>query len=117
MAKKQKEKERLGTSKRLAERITSVMYNLDSDCRFAQLNTEILEKQTPKKMALMYELINGGLEQLFSTIQGGSFDIGFVIGYATGQISDVPDRRFKAAVEEAKKLIMDRGALPEIKNP
>jgi len=117
MAKKQKEKGRLGTSKRLAERIRSALNNLDSDCRFTQLNTEILEKQTPEKMALMYKLINGGLEQLFCTIQGGSFDIGFVMGYAAAQISDVPDRRFKAAIEEAKKLIMDREALPEMKNP
>ena len=108
---KEKKKGKLRISKRLAERIQRIAGKFDSDCKFCELNTEILEKQMPDKIALVLELINGGLEDLFSAIQGNSFDVGFVMGYAVAQISDVPDRRFKATIEDVKKLIMDRGAL------
>lgn len=114
--KKEEEKEKLGISKRLAKRMMKVVSELDSDCEFASLNDDILEIRASKEIALMRRLINGELENLFCTVEGHSFDIGFMMGYATAQISDIPNRRFKATIEDVKKLIMDRGALPKTQN-
>jgi hypothetical protein len=116
MGKGQKEKKgELGISKGLGKRINKALGKVDGNCELTEISDKILTECRRREMDLVCKLINGGLEELFTTVQGMSFDIGFVMGYATAQMSDIPDRKFKATIEDVKKLIIDRGVLPEMK--
>jgi hypothetical protein len=111
----EKEKRELGISKRLGGRMRDALNDVDGDCKLTQINEEILNKQMSREMISAIELIDGGLTELLDWIKGLCFDNGFAMGYAAAQIFDISDRRFKATIENIKKVIMDRGALPKIR--
>jgi hypothetical protein len=99
--------------KGFGERIQKALGGFDSECGLVGLNTEILEKQVPKEIALERRLVNGGLEELFTSIENKSFDIGFMVGYTVAQMPEVSNEKFKPIVEDMKKLIISRQALPK----
>jgi len=114
---KEEKKGESSISKRLGKRINKALGGIDGNCRLTEISDNILRECRPREMDLVCKLINGGIEELFDTVQGMSFDIGFVMGYATAQISDISDQRFKVAIGDMKKLITDREVLPKMMNP